>query len=155
MTPTALSIISATFPDGLERNKAPGIWGMNGGFGARGVVDRPPARRRTRLGVDLLINISVGLAALALSPVLVRESRARDETELRHRRAVTITAALVLLVYAVVEAPEAAGGTRRRSAWSPARRAPRCLRADRVAPPRAARAAQHLPLADASRARIS
>src|SRR5918999_424149 len=34
MTPTALSIISTTFPDGPERNKALGVWGMMGGIGA-------------------------------------------------------------------------------------------------------------------------
>ena len=34
MTPTALSIISTTFPEGVERNKALGIWGALGGVGA-------------------------------------------------------------------------------------------------------------------------
>jgi MFS family permease len=34
MTPSALSIISTTFPEGSERNKALGIWGALGGIGA-------------------------------------------------------------------------------------------------------------------------
>src|SRR5918992_3519198 len=34
MTPTALSIITTLFPEGAERNKAFGIWGALGGFGA-------------------------------------------------------------------------------------------------------------------------
>src|SRR3989441_8186144 len=34
MTPTALSIISTTFTEGAERNKALGIWGALGGVGA-------------------------------------------------------------------------------------------------------------------------
>ena len=34
MTPTALSIISTTFTEGAERNKALGIWGGLGGVGA-------------------------------------------------------------------------------------------------------------------------
>ena len=107
MTPTALSIISTTFPDGPERNKALGIWGGLGGIGATAawliggpLVDGP--------GWEWIffINIPLGLAALALSPVLLRESRA----ELERRSydpagALTITGALVLLVYAVVEAP--------------------------------------------------
>jgi MFS family permease len=33
MTPAALSIVSTTFEEGAERNKALGIWGMNGAFG--------------------------------------------------------------------------------------------------------------------------
>src|SRR5215207_271124 len=57
------------------------------------------------------INIPLGMAALALSPVLLRESRA----ELTRRSydpagALTITGALVLLVYAVVEAPDVGWG---------------------------------------------
>jgi EmrB/QacA subfamily drug resistance transporter len=108
MTPTALSIISTTFPDGAERNKALGIWGALGGIGATAawliggpLVDGP--------GWEWIffINIPLGLAALALSPRLLRESRA----ELTRRSydpagALTITAALVLLVYALVEAPD-------------------------------------------------
>jgi MFS family permease len=58
------------------------------------------------------INIPVALGIVALSPVLLLESRAQSE----RRRfdaagAITITAALVLLVYAVVEAPEAGWGS--------------------------------------------
>ena len=34
MTPTALSIISTTFSEGSERNKALGLWGALGGIGA-------------------------------------------------------------------------------------------------------------------------
>ena len=77
MTPTALSIISTTFPDGAERNKALGIWGALGGIGATAawliggpLVDGP--------GWEWIffINIPLGLAALALSPVLLGESRA-------------------------------------------------------------------------------
>jgi hypothetical protein len=61
--------------------------------------------------VDLFINIPFGLAALVLSPLLLRESRA----ELTRRSydpagALTIIGALVLLVYALVEAPDTGWG---------------------------------------------
>jgi MFS family permease len=112
MTPTALSIISTTFPEGPERNKALGIWGALGGIGATAawliggpLVDGP--------GWEWIffINIPFGLAALALSPRLLRESRAtvtRRSYDLAG--ALTITGALVLLVYAVVEAPHVGWG---------------------------------------------
>jgi EmrB/QacA subfamily drug resistance transporter len=112
MTPTALSIIVTTFSDGSERNRALGIWGGMGGIGATAawliggpLVDGP--------GWEWIffINIPFGLAALALSPLLLRESRAA----LTHRSydpagALTITGALVLLVYALVEAPDVGWG---------------------------------------------
>jgi hypothetical protein len=54
------------------------------------------------------INVPVGLAALALSPLLLRESRAATtRRSYDPAGALTITGALVLLVYAVVEAPDA------------------------------------------------
>jgi EmrB/QacA subfamily drug resistance transporter len=108
MTPTALSIISTTFPEGPERNKALGIWGALGGIGATAawliggpLVDGP--------GWEWIffINIPIGLAALALSPVLLRESRgALERRSYDPAGALTITGALVLLVYALVEAPD-------------------------------------------------
>jgi EmrB/QacA subfamily drug resistance transporter len=112
MTPTALSIISTTFPEGAERNKALGIWGALGGIGATAawliggpLVDGP--------GWEWIffINIPLGLAALALSPRLLRESRATlTRRSYDPAGALTITGALVLLVYALVEAPDVGWG---------------------------------------------
>jgi EmrB/QacA subfamily drug resistance transporter len=112
MTPTALSIISTTFPEGSERNKALGIWGALGGIGATAawliggpLVDGPGWRW------IFFINIPFGLVALALSPALLRESRAAlTQRSYDPAGALTITGALVLLVYAVVEAPHVGWG---------------------------------------------
>jgi MFS family permease len=53
------------------------------------------------------INIPVGLAALALCPVLLRESReATAKRSYDPAGALSVTGALVLLVYAFVEAPD-------------------------------------------------
>jgi EmrB/QacA subfamily drug resistance transporter len=108
MTPSALSIIATTFTEGSERNKALGIWGALGGVGATaGWVIGGPLTEGPGWEWIFFINIPFGLVALALSPLLLRESRA----SLRRRSydpggALTITGALVLLVYAVVEAPD-------------------------------------------------
>ena len=76
ISPAALSILTTTFPEGSERNKALGAWGAVGAFGAvAGVL----------LGgvlTDLLswewifyVNVPVGIGAFALTPVLLDESR--------------------------------------------------------------------------------
>ena len=55
MTPTALSIVMTTFPEGAERNKALGDLGLDRRHRRdRGVAGRRPDHRRPRLGVDLL-----------------------------------------------------------------------------------------------------
>ena len=113
MTPTALSIISTTFGEGPERNKALAIWGMNGAFGATaGYLIGGPLVDGPGWEWIFFINVPIGLAALALSPVLLRESRAKVATRSYDPAgALTITGALVLLVYGLVEAPEAGWGS--------------------------------------------
>jgi EmrB/QacA subfamily drug resistance transporter len=112
MTPTALSIITTTFEEGPERNKALGIWGALGGIGATTawLIGGPIV---DGLGWQWIffINIPVGLAALALSPILLRESRvAFAKRSYDPAGALTITGALALLVYAIVEAPDTGWG---------------------------------------------
>ena len=112
MTPTALSIVMTTFPEGAERNKALGIWGSTGAIGgtAAWLIGGPIT---DGLGWEWIffINVPVAAAVAALSPVLLRESRAAaGQRRFDVPGAVTITAALVALVYAVVEAPETGWG---------------------------------------------
>jgi EmrB/QacA subfamily drug resistance transporter len=109
MTPTALSIVMTTFPEGGERNKALGAWGSTGAIGgtAAWLIGGPIT---SGLGWEWIffINVPVAVAVAALSPVLLGESRAAaGKRRFDVAGAMTITAALVALVYAVVEAPEA------------------------------------------------
>jgi Major Facilitator Superfamily len=112
MTPTALSILMTTFPEGGERNKALGIWGSTGAIGgtAAWLVGGPVT---DGLGWEwiFLINVPVAVGVVALSPLLLGESRgAVGARRFDVAGATTITAALVALVYAVVEAPQAGWG---------------------------------------------
>ena len=112
MTPTALSIVTTTFAEGAERNKALGIWAAIGGVGATAawLVGGPITEG---LGWEWIffLNVPVALAVVALSPVLLRESR--DQARARRfdvAGALTISSALVALVYGVVEAPTTGWG---------------------------------------------
>ena len=75
MTPTALSILTTTFEEGAERNKALGIWGSLGGVGgtAGWLIGGP----LTDLSWEWIffLNVPIGAVALLLAPRLLRESR--------------------------------------------------------------------------------
>src|SRR5262245_50763565 len=112
ITPAALSILMTTFAEGKERNVALGVWGAVGAFGAvAGVL----------LGgilTDLLswewvfyINVPVGLAAMALAPVLLQESRDTAAKTFDALGAVLVTAGLVTLVYGITQAPNNGWGS--------------------------------------------
>ena len=105
ITPAALSILMTTFTEGRERNAALGVWGAVGAFGAvAGVL----------LGgilTDLLswewifyINVPVGLAALALTPLLLTESRDAHVKSFDALGAVLSTGGLITLVYGITQA---------------------------------------------------
>jgi len=106
--PAALSIVMNMFPEGAERNKALGIWGAMGAMGATvGVLAGGLLTRYVGWQYIFFLNVPIGAAALALAPRIVPESRLRSE---RRRYdffgAGSITSALVVLVYAISEAPQ-------------------------------------------------
>jgi EmrB/QacA subfamily drug resistance transporter len=115
ITPAALSIVTTSFEEGPERNKALGIWGAIGGSGAAVGVLAGGILTKT-LGWEWIffVNVPVGALALVLAPRFVRESRSDRDQSNDVAGAVTITAGLALLVYAVSEAPSHGWG----SAWT-------------------------------------
>jgi EmrB/QacA subfamily drug resistance transporter len=108
LAPTALSLLTTVFNEGPERNKALGIWGGIGGVGATsGLLIGGPVTEGLGWEWVFFINVPVALGVLALCPLLLPESRAQGPRRVYDLAgAVTITSALVLLVYAVSEAPD-------------------------------------------------
>src|SRR6516225_8007331 len=106
ITPAALSIIAATFQEGAERNKALGIWGAIGGSGAAvGVLLGGVLTKYAGWEWIFFVNVPVGVVAFLLAPRFVRESRDDKSTAPDIAGAVTVTAGIALLVYAVSNAP--------------------------------------------------
>jgi EmrB/QacA subfamily drug resistance transporter len=113
LSPAALSILTTTFREGRERNLALGIWGAaSGSGGAAGVLLGGALTSGLSWSWIFFINVPVGALVIAVSPWLLRESRA----ELEHRSfdfagAATITGGLMLLVYAMTRATQHGWGT--------------------------------------------
>ena len=112
VSPAALSIVTTTFAEGAERNRALGVWGaVAGAGGAAGVLLGGVLTEYLGWEWVLWVNVPIGALAIFLAPRLLPESR--DEVE--HRTfdlpgAFTVTAGLALLVYTIVDA-ESAGWT--------------------------------------------
>src|SRR6476660_6847320 len=108
LSPAALSILTTTFREGRERNLALGIWGAaSGSGGAAGVLLGGALTSSLGWSWIFFINVPVGIAVLAVTPWLLRESRA----DLAHRTfdfagAASITGGLMLLVYAMTRATQ-------------------------------------------------
>jgi len=113
LSPAALSIVTTTFRDGAERNKALGVWGaVAGAGGAAGVLLGGVLTDGLGWEWVLWVNVPVGIIAAALAPSLIAESRSESET--RHfdfAGAVSVTAGLSLLVYALVDAVDVGWGS--------------------------------------------
>jgi EmrB/QacA subfamily drug resistance transporter len=113
VSPAALSIISVTFTEGSERNKALGAWGAVAGSGAAaGVLFGGILTKYLGWEWIFFVNIPVGLIVLALTVRYVRESTRGDiEHEYDVIGALSVTSGLVLLVYAISEAPDVGWAT--------------------------------------------
>jgi EmrB/QacA subfamily drug resistance transporter len=105
LAPSALSMVTNMFAEGAERNKALGIWGaVSGSGGAAGVLLGGILTEYAGWEWVLWVNVPIGVIAAILAPRLLVESR--RETDMRHFDAfgaITVTAGLSLLVFALVD----------------------------------------------------
>ncbi len=112
VSPAALSIVTTTFTEGAERNKALGIWGaLAGAGGAVGVLMGGMLTEWAGWEWVLFVNVPIGVAAALAAPRFVRESRTHERTSMDIAGAVSVTAGLVVLVYALVDANNAGWGS--------------------------------------------
>jgi EmrB/QacA subfamily drug resistance transporter len=113
MSPAALSILQTTFTEGAERNRALGVWGaVAGSGGAVGVLLGGVLTDGLGWQWVLWVNVPVGLGAALLVPRLIAESRVTSATRTFDAAgAVSITAGLAILVYALVDANDAGWGS--------------------------------------------
>src|SRR5436190_12830511 len=112
VSPAALSIVTTTFREGAERNKALGVWGaVAGSGGAAGVLMGGVLTKYAGWEWVLFVNTPIGLAAAFIAPRLLGESRDERERTFDVAGAVSVTAGLALFVYTLVNANKAGWGS--------------------------------------------
>ncbi len=112
ISPAALSILTTTFAEGKERNVALGVWGAVGGFGAAaGVLLGGVLTDALSWEWIFYVNIPIGLAGLALTPLLLTESRDARVKSFDIAGAVLVTSGLMALVYGITEANDFGWGS--------------------------------------------
>jgi EmrB/QacA subfamily drug resistance transporter len=105
ISPAALSILTTTFSEGRDRNIALGVWGAVGGFGAAaGVLLGGVFTESLSWEWIFFVNAPVSVAATALTPFLLRESRSASAKRFDVLGAVLVTAGLATAVFAITQA---------------------------------------------------
>jgi EmrB/QacA subfamily drug resistance transporter len=114
MAPAGLSILTTSFTEGKDRTKALGVWGAISGVAAAagvflgGVLSQGPGWRWV-LFVNIPICVLIVVAGLRL---VAGERRRAKLVTFDVPGAVLVTAAMLLLVYTLVKAPDTGWGNR-------------------------------------------
>jgi EmrB/QacA subfamily drug resistance transporter len=110
VAPSALALLSQIFPSGPARQRAVGIWtAAVAGGGAAGWLLGGLISQGLGWPWVFLVNVPIGVAAVALAPLLLEESRQRSAARrLDLAGAVTVTAGLALLILGLTQAQETA-----------------------------------------------
>jgi EmrB/QacA subfamily drug resistance transporter len=115
ITPAALSILTNTFAEGPERNKALGAWGSLAGIASIvGVILGGLLAGGPGWEWIFWINVPIGLGVALAAPRVVPESRStRARGSFDMAGATTVTAGLLLLIFTLGEATHVGWGTTR------------------------------------------
>jgi EmrB/QacA subfamily drug resistance transporter len=113
IAPASLSILTTTFPEGRERNRAVGIWGaMGGAGGAAGVLLGGVLTDLLSWRWILFINVPIGLLAAVFAQRLIAEGRDPSRTrDFDLRGALSATVGLSLLVLGIVRTDQTGWGS--------------------------------------------
>ncbi|WP_341529580.1 MFS transporter [Nostoc sp. UHCC 0302] len=112
-SPTALSILTMTFTEGSERNRALGVWGATGASGgAAGVLLGGILTGMLGWEWVLFVNVPIAGAAALFAPTLLNETvTKKDSRQFDLAGAFCSTTGLILLVFTIVNAEGHLGRT--------------------------------------------
>jgi EmrB/QacA subfamily drug resistance transporter len=113
VSPAALALLMTMFREGAERNRALGVWAALGGSGgAAGAILGGVLSEGLGWEAVLFVNVPVGvLGAVLAARLLPGEQDAPERGGFDAAGALTVTAGLALLIYALVDASDAGWGS--------------------------------------------
>jgi EmrB/QacA subfamily drug resistance transporter len=104
--PAGLSILTTTFAEGPERNRALGVWSaVLASGGAVGMLLGGLLTTYVNWRWVLFVNVPVGALVLLVSPRVVPAAPGQRHASVDAAGAITVTAGLVALVYATSQVP--------------------------------------------------
>ncbi|MFF9155861.1 MFS transporter [Streptomyces sp. NPDC014846] len=105
-SPTSLALITTTFPEGPERNRAFGVFAaVSAGGGAIGLLAGGMLTDWLDWRWVLFVNVPIGVLIASLAPLYINESE-RHPGRFDITGALTSTAGMALLVYGFIRASE-------------------------------------------------
>ena len=105
-SPTSLALITTTFPEGPERNRAFGVFAaVSAGGGAIGLLAGGMLTEWLDWRWVLFVNVPIGIVIAVLAPVYINESE-RHSGRFDIAGAVTSTAGMASLVYGFIRAAD-------------------------------------------------
>ncbi|WP_245674509.1 MFS transporter [Herbidospora cretacea] len=111
LNPVAMSIITNTFTEPRERARAIGVWGgMVGVSVAAGPLIGGALVEFVDWRAVFWVNIPIGIAAFVLAKLHVPESRAPQPRKFDPAGQILVIAAVFLLTFGIIEAPNAGWG---------------------------------------------
>lgn len=112
ITPAALAVLTNTFAEGPERNKALGVWGsLSGVASIAGVILGGVLADGPGWEWIFWINVPIGLGAALVAARILPESRAEQRGQFDTFGALTLTSGLLLLIFTLGEATTVGWGT--------------------------------------------
>ncbi|CAM5724404.1 Putative multidrug resistance protein MdtD [Streptomyces violaceorubidus] len=104
-SPTSLALITTTFPEGPERNRAFGVFAAVAGGGAIGLLAGGMLTEWLDWRWVLFVNVPIGVLIAVLAPLYINESE-RHSGRFDIAGAVTSTAGMASLVYGFIRAAD-------------------------------------------------
>ncbi|WP_134684951.1 MFS transporter [Brevibacillus migulae] len=107
LSPSTLSLIMSNFEEGVERNRALGIWAAMGGVGlSLGLLLGGVLTSYIGWESTFLVNVPIALFVMILTPFVLMESSSQSKT--RHydlAGAFSVTLGMILIVYYLIQSP--------------------------------------------------